>query len=120
MRCKECGKNLSESCFYIYFVNGYKNRYHVCKKCISLKAKLKYNKIKEIDKFQEYQESSQEEKQKLITPEWVIRNLKRFGNCYVRHIEKIDIHEAAILVGAMLSIRPSLKENDGYIIEIKK
>ncbi len=118
MRCKECGKNLSESCFYFYFVNGNKKQYHVCKKCITLKSKTRWERIKEEKKLQQAEASQNVKKQ--ITPEWVIRNLKRFGNCYVRKISKVNIPEAESLVGCKLKVRLSLKENDGYVIEVQK
>ncbi len=123
MRCKECGKNLSDSCFY----KGRKDKnvwtFKVCKKCISLKRKqdLAANKRESwLSEKVRLADEMREQSPKTITPMWVIRNLKRFGNCYVRKISKVNIPEAESLVGCKLKVRLSLKENDGYVIEVQK
>jgi len=114
--CNSCGKILSESCYYgaTQWKNGkqYINYYHVCKKCLSLKAKAKN------DLFKMEKEETQEEVPATVKSySWVLRNLQRFGNCYIKHLNKINLKELSIKLGFALKVRPTSKENKGYIIE---
>jgi ppGpp synthetase/RelA/SpoT-type nucleotidyltranferase len=115
--CNSCGKRLSESCYYgaTQWKNGkqYINYYHVCKKCLSLKAKAKNDLFK-----MEKEETPEEEVPATVKSySWVLRNLQRFGNCYIKHLNKINLKELSIKLGFALRVRPTSKENKGYIIE---
>ena len=126
--CKSCLKRLPENCFYskIQWKNGksYFHYYHTCKKCISLKNKIKKGTI-EKDTLQPIPSgtitmitASKEKPKKDFS--WVVRNLKRYGNCYVREIQEIDIDYLTTEVGFQVISRRTSKENDGYILERKK
>ena len=51
---------------------------------------------------------------------WVLRNLKRYGNCYIKHINRIDIPEMEEALNKQIPVRKTSKDNQGYILEIKK
>ena len=127
--CKCCLKRLPESCFYskTQWKNGksYFHYYHTCKKCISLKNKIKKGTIDKetlqpiIPRGTITMIPILKEKPKKDFS-WVVRNLKRYGNCYVRKLSGIDIDYLTTEVGFQVISRRTSKENDGYILERKK
>lgn len=124
--CKSCLKRLPESCFYskTQWKDGraYFNYYHTCKKCISIKAKIRKGTIDK-ESLQSIPLGAtiptlKEKPKKDFS--WVVRNLKRYGNCYVRKLSGIDIDYLTTEVGFQVISRRTSKENDGYILERKK
>lgn len=116
--CKSCGKRLSELCFYssVSYKNNklYKKTYHMCKKCIRLKTLSSQHITKETEPIEVHEEFT------LDSYSWVLRNLRKFGNCYIKHLSKVNISELSNKLGFDLNVRPTDKENKGYIIEVIK
>ena len=125
--CNNCLKRLPLGCFYskIQHKNGkvYFNYYHVCKKCISVRRKLKNAQY-----IGASVQSVAVDEAELLTPSskqrrdvsWIIRNLEKFGNCYVRKLTDIDLEYLEARVGFAILTRSTSKENDGYILEKRK
>ena len=70
-----------------------------------------------IDEFIPQEKPDKPEEYKYL---WVIRNLKNYGNCYIRRLNKIDLNYIQEQVGFNLTTRRTSKDNDGYIIERMK
>lgn len=51
---------------------------------------------------------------------WVLRNLKRFGNCYIKHLNKVDIPGMEEELNKEIIVRKTSKDCQGYILEVKK
>lgn len=130
MICKVCGENKGEDAFYLkgHFVRGkfYESFDKTCKVC---HKQLRINKI-EAKKIEELLKPKEEDSiEELIKPSkekdnsnygWVLRNLRKFGNCYIKHLSKIDIPEMEETLNNEILIRKTSKDNQGYILEIKK
>lgn len=125
IECKECKKLLPISCFYAHYSYGTKGNpklylkiHKTCKKC---KAAIRQQKIEGIrDQIlqQRIEEQVTSYEPKMVLG-WVVRNLKRFGNCYVRRLGRIDIQATQDQVGYKLTVL-ALQNNDGYILQVKK
>lgn len=126
VECNECHKKLPVTCFYTHWGTSqtckdkrqkYLKINHTCKKC---RAKIRQQKIDGIrDQIlqQRIEEQVTSYEPKMVLG-WVVRNLKRFGNCYVRRLGRIDIQATAQAIGA--PIRIIQVQEDGYILEKKK
>lgn len=55
-----------------------------------------------------------------MIPEWIIRHLKRYGNCYLyMNQKKYDIYEIQRLVGKKIIVRASYYcEGCGVVLEV--
>lgn len=120
--CKCCGRRLPESCFYgsqSLGKNGkiYYKRWKKCKKCISMDNKSPEIITEEQEVQVNLEPMFKEEWSPLDDYSWVIRNLKRYGNCYIKHLSKINLQELKEALGSDIKIRPTEKENKGYILE---
>lgn len=146
--CNTCHKQLPINCFYQHdrlYPNGrvYHKINHKCKLCTSSSRAERYQNNKEHENklrvenrrkarqremMLEYSYGEYEEQQKTEKPVvmeipkyyWVIRNLKNYGNCYIKHINRINQEQLELELGCELNIRKTSKENEGYILEIKK
>jgi len=125
--CNECKKLLPISCFYTHWGHSttakdknkkYLKVHKTCKKCWSrlrlervhgIKLQIEEEKIE--NEIQEYQPAQ--------TEAWIIRNLKRFGNCYIRDLRKVNIKTAVEELGFNIRII-ALQSMNGYILEKKK
>ena len=129
VRCKHCGKVLPISCFYTHWgisttSKDKRQKYlkinHTCKKCRAQIRKDRINgivhdvverRVQEIQDIQIYKPSK--------TLYWVVRNLKHYGNCFVRKLRKVNLQKTSEAVGFEIKVTPAGGDLDGYILERK-
>ena len=137
-QCKQCNEWKSENDFYLkgHFVNGkyYVNFSTLCKSCILFNAKQrrKYGykpqkkvKVKEMsyclnsDGIAKQTESNYNIRKKPIKEiekyDWVLGNLKKFGNCFIGKKNEADIDEIRRKLNKNINVR---QFENGYILEV--
>lgn len=115
--CKVCGKKMPISNFYTYigYTRGvaYLKVHKTCKKCKSILRLQKLNKEEPI--VEKYL------KEIVVEPprrsNWILRNLREHGNCYIREKSSVDVEQLSLMLGKEITVR---QEVDGCILEIKK
>jgi hypothetical protein len=123
--CNCCGeeKPLSE-----YYSNGVYRASTICKSCTSFqKRAVRYKeRMDPVDYEKWFNENNpkvvvvkKKKRGKDITETYMYRNLKRFGNCYVRTIDEKTLKDLEIALNVKLRYNET-RDNIGYVIEVIK
>lgn len=117
IKCNKCGVEQPESNFYYgrkYYKNVvYVHYYKVCKSCISKRAKARADEKKEAIK-EELKKIAESSKDK-----WIVRNLKRYGNCYIKYKEDHNLEELKTIYNIDYELQPA-GDMLGFIIQVKR
>lgn len=125
--CNECRRELTINNFYTHYGTSqtckdkskkYLKVNHICKNCRARLRRERISEIKEQIEERKIQEEIQLTKKEIETPQWIIRNLKWYGNCYVKKLRKINMEKLPEQVGFEIKVEPAGDIN-GYILERK-
>ena len=123
--CNYCNRELTLSDFY---TNGPKNHSHTCIECSRfLKNSKNYKDRMSPEDYEKWFNENnpkvlvakKKKKAKDITTTYMYRNLKRFGNCYVRKINNDVIKDLEFALNVKLKYNET-RDNIGYVIEVVK
>lgn len=118
IKCKICGKVKEETNFYVarkyYKGTLHINYFGTCKTCCGIRQKQRLLERKEEAKRQRLIKIEDQP-----SDEWIIRNLQRFGNCYIKKKDKYDLEKIKAIINKDFDLQPA-GDMIGFIIQVKR
>lgn len=117
IKCKICGEIKNESQYYVarkyYKGTLHINYFGACKTCCGKRQKQRLLERKEEVKRQRVVKVEE------LKDDWIIRNLQRFGNCYIKKKDKYDLDKIKAIINKDFDLQPA-GDMIGFIIQVRK
>jgi len=117
IKCKICGEIKTETNYYnskkYYKGVMYLGYWRVCKNCCGKRQKQRLLERKEEAKRQRVVKIEEQK------DDWIIRNLQRFGNCYIKKKDKYDLDKIKAIINKDFDLQPA-GDMIGFIIQVKR